>query len=73
MSDLKMGTGTFLRRTGLSAPVMRGLEVAGVIAPSKTDTGWRQFSESDVRRALAWKQARQRKAGKRHSGATAEA
>lgn len=58
MIEQKIGTTTFLRRAGISAPVMRGLEAAEVIHPSKTDTGWRQFTESDVQKALAWKAAR---------------
>ena len=57
MVELKLGTTSFLRRAGISAPVMRGLEAGGVINPSKTDTGWRQFTEQDVARALAWKAA----------------
>ena len=60
MADPKqpMGTGTFIKRTGISAPTMRGLEAAGVIRPIKTDSGWRAFSEQDVAAALRWKAGR---------------
>jgi hypothetical protein len=58
MAEIKLGTTTFLKRTGLSGPVMRGLEAAAVIAPSKSDSGWRQFSESDVQAALKWRAER---------------
>ena len=37
---------------------MRGLEAAGVIKPSRSDSGWRQFSESDVKAVLRWKALR---------------
>ena len=56
--ETRYGTTTYLRVTGISGPTMRGLEAAGIIAPSRTDTGWRQFSEQDVRRAIEWKASR---------------
>jgi DNA-binding transcriptional MerR regulator len=58
MAETKLGTTTFLRRAGITAPAMRVAEAAGVIAPSRTDTGWRQFTEQDVRAAIAWKASR---------------
>jgi len=60
MSDARFGTKTFLKRTGLSTPIMRGLEVMEIIKPLKCDSGWRMFSEADITAALAWK-ARQPK------------
>jgi DNA-binding transcriptional MerR regulator len=59
--QLRYGTSTFLRRTGISAPMMRGLEAAGVILPEKSDRGWRLFRESDVRAVLQWKTTRRRR------------
>jgi len=55
MTEQKLGTGTFIRRTGITTATMRVLEAGGVIAPSRSDSGWRQFSESDVAAALKWR------------------
>lgn len=52
--EAKMGTSTFLRSIGASAPTMRILEARGVISPSKSDSGWRQFSAEDVQAARAF-------------------
>jgi DNA-binding transcriptional MerR regulator len=62
MADAKqtIGTGTFIKLTGLPVPRMRELEAAGIINPIKTDSGWRAFSDADVRAALQWKQQRAR-------------
>jgi len=54
MTESKMGTNTFLRSIGASAPTMRLLEARGVISPSKSDSGWRQFSAEDVTAARAF-------------------
>jgi len=59
--ELMYGTSTFLKRTGLSAPVMRGLEAAGVISPRKSDRGWRLFTERDIRAVAQWKADRKRR------------
>jgi DNA-binding transcriptional MerR regulator len=48
----------FSRHVGLSPPIIRGLEAAGVVNPIKTDSGWRAFSPEDVQRARAWKAER---------------
>ena len=58
MAEQKLGTGTFIRRTGITTATMRVLEAGGVIAPSRSDSGWRQFSEADVAAALQWKHER---------------
>jgi len=58
MAEIKLGTTTFLKRTGLSGPIMRGLEAAGIISPSKSDSGWRQFSTADLEAALKWRAQR---------------
>ena len=60
MSQVMFGTKTFLKRTGLSTPIMRGLEVMEIIHPIRCDSGWRMFSEADIKAAIAWK-ARQPK------------
>ncbi len=65
MNGTKLGTGTFLRLTGLSGPQMRGLEAAGLVNPSRADSGWRQFDEADLRAAIAWKTSQEIKRGKR--------
>jgi DNA-binding transcriptional MerR regulator len=62
MIELKMGSKTFLRRVGIYAPKMRILEAAGIVNPSKSDSGWRQFSESDVTAALKYLAAEKRRA-----------
>lgn len=54
----RMGMGLFAKRAGLSPPVIRGLEAAGVVKPLRTDSGWRAFSEADLRSALNWKDQR---------------
>ena len=62
-----MGTSAFLRRAGISAPLMRGLEAAGVIAPARTfDTGWRMFTETDVAAVERWKEAQSASRKKSH-------
>jgi DNA-binding transcriptional MerR regulator len=48
----RLGTGTFIRRTGITTSKMRELEAAGVIRPIRSDSGWRQFTEADVQAAL---------------------
>ena len=58
MNDVRLGTAAFCRRVGLSAPVVRGLEAAGVINPIVTEKGWRAFSERDVADATKWKHDR---------------
>jgi DNA-binding transcriptional MerR regulator len=57
----KYGTNTFLRLVKISAPVMRGLEAAGVITPAKSDKGWRMFSEADRQAVAQWKAAQRRR------------
>lgn len=64
MTELKVSPSQFLRRTGLTTVVMRLLEVSGVVSPTRTDTGWRQFTEQDVERALAWKESRHTRRGR---------
>jgi DNA-binding transcriptional MerR regulator len=45
----------------ISAPVMRGLEAAGVITPAKSNKGWRMFSEADRQAVAQWKAAQRRR------------
>jgi hypothetical protein len=61
VSETRFGTTTFLRRARISAPIMRGLEAAGVIVPDKSDRGWRLFSEADLRAVAEWKAAKRRR------------
>jgi DNA-binding transcriptional MerR regulator len=58
--DKLMGTGTFLKRTGINPPRMRYLEAAGIIKPLRTDTGWRSFREQDVAATMKWLAAKRR-------------
>jgi DNA-binding transcriptional MerR regulator len=64
MSEVtRLGTGTFIRRTGITTAKMRELEAAGIIQPVRADSGWRQFSESDVQATQRWQA--ERAAGRR--------
>jgi len=38
------------------------LEAAGVIQPVRADSGWRQFSEQDVKATIEWKSNNRRSA-----------
>jgi hypothetical protein len=58
----KLGSGTFCRTVGITSAKMRELEAAGIIAPTKSDSGWRQFTHADIAAAIAWKQNHLRKA-----------
>jgi DNA-binding transcriptional MerR regulator len=58
MTEIKLGTGSFIRRTRVTTATMRVLEAAGVIHPVRSDSGWRQFSEADVVAALKWRHER---------------
>lgn len=68
-----IGMGTFVRRVGLSPPVVRGLEAAGVVSPLRADSGWRMFSEADVRAALQWKTQRNSNASPERTDAGTDA
>ena len=61
----KLGTGTFIHRTGITTAKMRELEAAGVIHPVRADSGWRQYTESDVQAVLRYLAKRQRRAAAR--------
>jgi hypothetical protein len=53
-SQIKLGSTAFRRRTGADKARVRVMEAQGVIAPTKTESGWRQYSETDVQAAIAW-------------------
>jgi DNA-binding transcriptional MerR regulator len=52
-----MGTGLFVKRARITVARMREAQALGIIRPTKTDSGWRTFSEADVTAAKRWKAA----------------
>jgi len=52
--ETRFGSGDFRRLTGAGNVLVRIMETAGVIAPAKTQSGWRQFTASDVAAARSW-------------------
>jgi hypothetical protein len=56
-SNQLMGAGSFFKATGLTAARMREAVAAGIIAPARTDSGWRAFTAADVEAARRWKAA----------------
>jgi len=48
-----MGSGTFCRLTGINGPKLRLLEAAGIVAPDRSDKGWRLFTAEDVEKVRA--------------------
>jgi hypothetical protein len=54
MIEIKSGSKVFKQRTGASNFDVRLMEELQIIAPSKTTTGWRQFSAADEAAAIAW-------------------
>ena len=52
--ETRFGSGDFRRLTGAGNALVRIMETAGVITPAKTQSGWRQFTESDVAAARSW-------------------
>jgi len=51
--------GKVARQTGLTVSAIRYYEVEGIVAPAaRTESGYRVFTETDVRRLLLAKQAR---------------
>ena len=52
--EVRLGGRKFAERTGATNVDVRLMEAAGVIAPTKTESGWRQFSEADIEPARSW-------------------
>jgi DNA-binding transcriptional MerR regulator len=61
--EIRFGGGSFQQLTGCRSEHVRILEIAGLIRPSKSDSGFRQFSAADVAAARRWmsENARRRK------------
>jgi hypothetical protein len=54
MVEIKSGGKAFKQRTGATNFDVRLMESLGVISPTKTESGWRQFSDADIAAATAW-------------------
>ena len=55
MAIIKAGTKEFRERVpGVDNARIRVMEALGIIAPTKTPAGWRQFSDRDIRAARSW-------------------
>lgn len=55
MTDaLKFGSQDFYKLTGADNCRLRLMEADGTLSPVKTKSGWRIFSDSDVRKARKW-------------------
>lgn len=53
-TQLRFSSSEFRRLTGAANIHVRLMESARVISPTKTATGWRQFSDTDVVAARRW-------------------
>jgi hypothetical protein len=54
MFELKSGSKAFKAATGANSFDIRMMENLGIIAPTKTECGWRQFSKHDEAAGKAW-------------------
>jgi hypothetical protein len=55
MAEIKAGTKEFRERVpGVDNAKVRVMEALGIISPTKTPAGWRQFSNADIRAARSW-------------------
>jgi hypothetical protein len=52
--ELKFGSADFYRLTGADNCRLRLMEADGTLSPVKTKSGWRIFSDSDVKKARKW-------------------
>jgi hypothetical protein len=52
--EIRIAGKDFYARTRADNAQVRVMEALGVISPSKTPSGWRQYSEADVAAACAW-------------------
>ena len=70
-TEMKIGSKAFKRRTGADNDRVRVMEALNVISPSKTESGWRQYTEADVQAAIAWMaiNSRKRRRGRPRSAA----
>ena len=56
--EQRLGSTAFRIRTGANNAHVQLMESQGIINPTKTEFGWRQFTEADVQAALIWLAAR---------------
>jgi hypothetical protein len=54
MDEIRFGGTSFRQLTGAANEHVRIMESAGVISPSKSDSGFRQFTPEDVKNARVW-------------------
>lgn len=59
--DTPLGMGDFCKAVGYSDSTVRRLELMGVVTPSRTQSGWRVFTDADVEAVKAWREARNHK------------
>lgn len=60
MIEIKSGSKVFRQRTGATFIDVRVMEELQIISPTKTESGWRQFSAADEAAAIAWLAERKR-------------
>ena len=67
MSEARFGSKAYYKETGVNGPMMRALEVMGIIKPLRSESGWRLFSEEDIKATKAWKarQPKSKRGGRR--------
>jgi DNA-binding transcriptional MerR regulator len=55
---LEMGTSAFCTAAEISQTTARNLEYRGIIAPRRTASGWRIYTETELEAVRQWKNSK---------------